>query len=173
MAKLPKAFSTEGQPELGDFEAIPRGKYVAQIIDSEMMDTRAEDGQYLNLQFQILEGDFRGRSVWARLNLDNPTAMAVEIAYKHLTSICKAIGIVDMGDDSEVLHGKPMVIKVTVKPPTAQYEASNEVKGYEPYTGEAPVPIPKSDGQADSSTLTQTASAGAKSGGMKRRPWDK
>ncbi len=166
MAKLPKIFSTEDQPELGSFEAIPRGKYVAQIIDSEMKETNAGDGQYLELQYQILEGEYRGRSVWSRLNLDNPSPMAVEIAYKHLTSLCKAIGVKDLGDDSAPLHGKPLIIRVSVTPATAQYEANNDVKGYEPYTGATPEPIE----QAEAPPPSAKAAASVE---KKKMPWEK
>ena len=171
MAKLPAIFSTEGKQELGSFEAFPRGEYVAQIINSEMKKTNAGDGEYLELQFQVLEGEYRGRSVWSRLNLVNKNEVAVDIAYQHLTSICKAIDIVVLGEDSAPLHGKPMVIKVTVKPADAQYEASNEVKGYSKYTGAKPEPVAVQSGSSTPSVEGASAAAVAATSGKK--PWEK
>jgi hypothetical protein len=165
MAKLPAAFSTENQAELGDFDPIPRGDYVAHIIESEMLDTKAGDGSYLKLTYQILDGEHRERLLWSNLNLDNPNAKAVEIAYKHLTSLCKALGITNMGNDSEVLHGKPVIIKVTVKPGNAEFGPQNSIKGYEPYTGSAPTPIERGE-----ATPSSKAAASASSG---KKPWEK
>ena len=42
-------------------EPIPAGKYQAVIIESEMKPTKAGTGQYLELKFQILEGEYKGR----------------------------------------------------------------------------------------------------------------
>ncbi len=63
-----------------DFEPIPAGKYLAVITDSEMKRTKAGTGHYLQLAFQIIEGPYKNRFLWARLNLDNPNATAVQIA---------------------------------------------------------------------------------------------
>ena len=55
-----------------DFEPIPAGKYVAVITESEMRPTKAGTGHYLQLTFQVIEGEHKNRLQWARLNLDNP-----------------------------------------------------------------------------------------------------
>ena len=41
-----------------DFEPIPAGKYLAAITDSVMKPTKSGNGNYLELTFQILEGEF-------------------------------------------------------------------------------------------------------------------
>jgi len=48
------------------------------ITDSEMKPTRNGDGRYLQLTFQILEGPYKNRFVWARLNLHNANETAVK-----------------------------------------------------------------------------------------------
>ena len=73
------------------FDPIPAGKYLAAIIESNMKPTKSGKGQYLELTFQILEGDFKGRKVWARLNLDNPSAQTVKIARGELSAISRAV----------------------------------------------------------------------------------
>jgi hypothetical protein len=44
-----------------DFEPIPSGKYLAVIVSSEMKPTKSGSGSYLELQFQLLDGPFKGR----------------------------------------------------------------------------------------------------------------
>jgi len=112
-----------------DFEAIPAGKYVAIITDSGMKQTKAGTGSYLELTFQIVEGQYKGRNLWARLNLDNPNAVAVKIAQGELSAICRAIGVMAPNDSCE-LHNLPLVITVKCKKRADTGEITNEVKGY-------------------------------------------
>jgi hypothetical protein len=46
-----------------DFEPIPAGKYVAAVVASEMKPTKAGTGNYLELTFEVLEGEFKGRMI--------------------------------------------------------------------------------------------------------------
>jgi hypothetical protein len=75
-----------------DFDPIPAGKYLAIITESEMRPNKAGTGHFLQLTFQIMEGPFKNRLLWARLNLDNPNATAVQIARAELSAICRAGG---------------------------------------------------------------------------------
>ena len=59
------------------FEAIPAGKYIAVITASDMKDTRSGNGRYLQLEFEITEGEYAGRKVWTRLNVEHPNTEAV------------------------------------------------------------------------------------------------
>jgi len=149
MAKLPGAFNSADHDKVGEFKAIPAGYYIAQIMKSEMKFTQSGNGEYLELQFKVLEGEYSGRLLWNRLNLVNPNAVTVEIANKHLASICESCGVLKI-DDSEELHGIPMKVRVGVKAANAQFPESNEIKGYKsadestpspgPTTGQAPLP---------------------------------
>lgn len=119
------------------FEPIPTSWYTGQIIESEMKENSNKNGHYLELKCQVLGGDYNGRTVYDRLNLDNPNNQAVDIAYRTLSAICHAVGLGQQEiQDSQVLHGRPFLFKVNQRPartdPTTgtRYEASNEVKGY-------------------------------------------
>ncbi len=112
-----------------DFEPIPAGKYVAVITDSEMKPTKAGTGHYLQLTFQIIEGPYKNRFLWARLNLDNPNATAVQIARAELSAICRAVGVMAPKDSTE-LHDLPLVIHVRCKKRNDTGDITNEIKGY-------------------------------------------
>ncbi|MGE0609903.1 MAG: DUF669 domain-containing protein [Pirellulales bacterium] len=112
-----------------EFEPIPAGKYLAMITDTEMKPTKSGAGSYLQLAFQVLEGEFKGRFVWARLNLNNPNATAVQIAQAELSAICRAVGVMTPGDSAE-LHNLPLLITVKCKRRADSDELTNEVKGY-------------------------------------------
>jgi hypothetical protein len=112
-----------------DFEAIPAGKYLAVITESEMKPTKKGDGQYLELTFQILDGPHKNRNLWARLNLDNRSEQAVQIARGELSAICRAVGVLAPKDSVE-LHNLPLSITVKCKKREDTGDLTNEIKGY-------------------------------------------
>jgi len=108
---------------------LPAGKYLAVITDSEMKPNKAATGSYLQMTFQVIEGPHANRLVWARLNLDNPNAMAVQIARAELSAICRAVGVL-APKDSVDLHNLPLVISVKCRKREDTGELANEIKGY-------------------------------------------
>lgn len=112
-----------------EFDPIPAGKYVAVITNSEMKPTKAGTGQYLELTFQIIDGEFKNRQLWSRLNLNNPNPTAVTIAQRELSSICRAVNVMAPNDSVE-LHNLPLVISVRCKKQKDTDEIFNEIKGY-------------------------------------------
>lgn len=112
------------------YEVLPAGWYNAMIDQSDLKPTKGNDGAYLELRFTVLDGQHANRKVFARLNIRNANAQAQEIAYKNLSSICHAVGVMQV-QDSQQLHGRPLKIKVKVrKDTTGQYEDSNDITSY-------------------------------------------
>ena len=139
------------------YEPLPAGWYKAVITTSEEKPTKAQTGSYLQLSLEVIEGPMQGRKLTDRLNLNNPNATATEIAYRTLSAICHAVGIMTPRTSSD-LHDKPLMVKVKVKPADGQYSASNEVAGYE---------------AVGKTTTQEPVSAGASSGasGGATPPW--
>lgn len=115
-------------PSIG-IDPIPAGKYQAVIIESEMKPTRNGSGQYLEFTFEVIEGDYKGRKVWARLNLENQNSQTVQIARADLSAICRAVNVMEPRDSIE-LHNLPMTITVRCRKNPETEEISNEIKGY-------------------------------------------
>ena len=128
MANL-NGFDANTVEPTSDFEVIPSGKYVAVITDSEVKKNKAGTGTYLQLTFQVVEGEYKSRFLWARLNLDNPNATAVKIARAELSAICRAVGVLQPKDSCE-LHNLPVVITVKCKKAKDGDDIVNEIKGY-------------------------------------------
>lgn len=129
------------------FDPVPAGKYTAVITASDMKPTKKGTGQYLELTFQIIEGEHKGRNLWARLNLDNPDATAVKIARAELSAICRAVGVLAPQDSVE-LHNLPLTVKVGVKNRDDTGEPTNVIKGYEKKGVAAPRPAVIGNGKA-------------------------
>ena len=113
--------------EPSNFDVFPAGKYLAQIVASEMRPTKDGRGQYLFLELDILEGPFAGRKLFDRLNLVNDNPDTVDIATRTLSSICRATGQMQV-KDSEQLHLIPLIADVRVRPPKGQYGESNSIR---------------------------------------------
>ena len=130
-------FNADDFSDIESYSILPAGTYTAPIVASENKPTKNGNGSYLELQLEIIDGQYAGRKVWDRLNLRNPNQTAVEIAMRTLASICKAIGIKTPRDSSE-LHNKPLSVKVSVR----EYNGneSNEVKKYMPAERQQPKP---------------------------------
>ena len=128
MANL-QGFNANDHDPIGDFDALPPGQYLAMATDSEMKPTKSGSGSYLQIVWEVIDGEYKGRKLWSRLNLDNPNRTAVEIAQRELSSICRAVEVMKPEDSAE-LHGKPLVLKVGTEKRADTGELSNRVKGY-------------------------------------------
>lgn len=126
--------------------AIPSGTYKAMIVASEMMENKRKDGSYLLLDHVILEGQYKGMKVAARLNLLNKNPTAVTIAQQALAEILRALGL-GPTRRSEALHNKPLMIRVEHIPADGEGSApegrgfrkyaNNEIKAWLAINGDA------------------------------------
>ena len=155
MANLTGAYDANAEAQQ-QFDPLPTGDYHAQIVDSDMKPTKKNDGHFLELEYDVIDGPCKGRKVWVRLNLDNPNAKAVEIANRQFASIREATGVMSPRDSQE-LHYKPHVIRVDFTPAgtkrrngTVTDRDSNEVKAWKRLDGDAPAAAPAAAAQAAS-----------------------
>ena len=149
-----------------NFEVLPAGTYAAQVIESEVVPLKSGNGEALKLTLEILSDGYRGRKVWARLNVRHTNAVAEKIAQQQLRELTESVGMSRFSDTVE-LHNKPMQVRLKVRiDDTGQYEPQNEVVGFKPLTGGPSVPgvaAPK----APAAAAAATASAAPKP------PWQK
>lgn len=102
----PMAIEPDGQSD-----PLPAGVYTVAIVNTAVKETKAGNGIYLEIDLEVVDGDHKGRHVWDRLNLRNPSQQAVEIGTKRLASICRILGLERL-PNSELLHGKTLVANV-------------------------------------------------------------
>lgn len=130
------------QPQRKERELVPPGRYRARIVASEMKTTTKGDGQYLQLTWSILGGDFDDKYVWQRLNIVNKSDRAQGIAKRQLKNLMNALNVDEL-DDSEQLHNQPIDIDVVIEKGTNGFSDKNDVKGfYANIPSPAPAPAP-------------------------------
>jgi hypothetical protein len=138
MAFLPEEFNVDQLPVgNGNFEPLPAGWYYATISQSELKDTKAGNGQYIKLRYDITGPTHQGRVVFGNLNIKNPNPKAEEIGRQQLGDIMRAIGLAKVTDTDQLIGGE-IVIKLEIKQ-DEQYGAGNEVKGFKSASG-SPAP---------------------------------
>lgn len=127
MASFGQTFDASSVEPSSSYDVLPPGKYLGQIVASEMRATKDGHGQYLYLEVDILDGQYAGRKLFDRLNLVNANTDTVQIAQRTLSSICRAVGKMQVSN-SEQLHLIPMTLDVRVRPPKGLYGESNSIR---------------------------------------------
>lgn len=130
MVQLGTQFDSSVHDDMNTFDPIPKGDYIAQIVESDLLDTSKGNGKYIKLKFEIIEGEYKGRFIWTNINIINPNPVAVEFAQKELATICRACNKVVIADTQEI-HGIPMKIKVKVVPAKGDYPPGNAIVTYQ------------------------------------------
>jgi len=123
-------FDANEVPEQQDFSAVPKDVYPLIVVESEMKPTKNGSGEFLNCTIEVLDGQYKGRKMWARMNLKNVNQQAVDIAQRELAALCRAVGVPRPQDSSE-LHNIPFLGHVDVEIDDRKRE-NNVIKKYEP-----------------------------------------
>lgn len=144
--------------EARSYDIIPAGWYNAELVESEVRTAKSGNGEYISLQFALLDPPFVNRRVFVVLNLWNTNAEAVRIANQQRMELLSAVGR-PTAQTTEELYGIPLMIKLAVrKDPNGVYEDRNDIKGFKPAAGAAPRPA----------GATRPAAPAAA-----RKPWEK
>jgi len=127
MAQFGSTFDASTVEPTKPLEVLPPGKYAAQIVKSDIRTTKDGMGQFLQLEIDVLDGPYKGRKLFDRLNLVNANPQTVEIAQRTLSAICHATGRMQV-QDSQELHLIPFIADVQVQPPKNGYGESNKLR---------------------------------------------
>lgn len=119
------------------FEPLPAGDYLAQIVGSEIKESRSGT-HYIKFTWAILDEKYRNRQVFENVSITNPQGKTyqpggspMEIGQRKLKTIavCGNHPNPNFLKDTEELHGLPVILKLKVRHDD-QYGPQNDVKGY-------------------------------------------
>jgi len=120
--------------ERKEFELLPPDTYTAVITDSELKDTKAGTGNYIELSFQIIDGPHTRRMLWTRFNMKNPNPKAVEIGRDQFAAVAHAVGVPNV-KATEELHNIPLKIRVDTQVRKDTLKEENRIFSYESMAG--------------------------------------
>lgn len=136
MAQLGETINVNDLPvsEAGNYDPLPAGWYTANITKAEIKATKAGDGQYISVRYDITGPSHQGRVVFGKINIRNASAKAEEIGRQQLGDIMRAIGLAKVSDTDELIGGS-LSIRLAVDDAGGDYKARNEVKGFKALEG--------------------------------------
>lgn len=138
MAFLDQTFDAAELPQGngGNFDPLPAGWYTVTIGGAELKNTKAGNGQYIAVRYDVTGPTHQGRVVFGNLNIKNPNPKAEEIGRQQLGELMRAIGLARVSDTDQLIGGN-LEIKLAVRL-SDEYGNSNEVKGFKSLTGSLP-----------------------------------
>lgn len=125
----------EIKPVSTDYSLLPAGWYEAWIDEAEVKTTKAGNGQYLKVRYEILEGEYANAKVFQNYTVKHANSKAVEIGLGQLSKLCKDLGMAGIVDDSSELLNKRVMIKVGIQQGTGDYGDQNKVVDTKPAAG--------------------------------------
>lgn len=146
------------------FDLIPNGWYAAQLVDSKHEAAKSGNGEYLKLEFDLLDAPYANRKVWVNLNLWNANEEAVRIANQQRLELLQALNKPN-AQTTEELYAIPVMLKIgTREDKSGKYEPQNVVKGFKAIPGAAP---PRAAGFGGARPATAAPAVD------QRKPWQK
>lgn len=143
MAFLDVAFDVQDLPKsTSSFDPLPAGWYTATITGADVKSTKAGNGQYIAIKYDIIAPTHQGRVVFGNINIKNPNPKAEEIGRQQLGEIMRAIGLTKVTDTDQLI-GNTLMIKLEIRV-SEQYGDSNDVKAYKVVAGNQPTIAPAS-----------------------------
>ena len=179
MAQLGTKFdATSVNTEPQDFSTLPLGIYRLEVSASEVTATKAGTGTILKLTYDVLDPEeYKGRKIFANINIQNPNPTAQEIGQRDLGSLCRAVGLSEI-EDSEQLHFIGFTAKVGLEKPQEGYSQRNRiVRFYYPDQGDIPAPAIDATQPArqpaanDNRPAAANDNAAPAASAQKKRPW--
>ncbi len=164
MAFLNETFEADNLPQGNSYEALPAGWYNVNVTGAELKNTKAGNGQYIAVRYDVTGPTHQGRVVFGNLNIKNPNPKAEEIGRQQLGELMRAIGLARVTDTDQLIGGS-LQIKLEIRQQEG-YEPSNDVKGYKSLTGSVPA-------ASAASAPAQAAAAAPAASGKAAPPWAK
>lgn len=164
MAFLNETFEADNLPQGNSYEALPAGWYNVNVTGAELKNTKAGNGQYIAVRYDVTGPTHQGRVVFGNLNIKNPNPKAEEIGRQQLGELMRAIGLARVTDTDQLIGGS-LQIKLEIRQQEG-YEPSNDVKGYKSLNGSVPA-------ASAASATAQAAAAAPAASGKAAPPWAK
>lgn len=129
---------SEVPPASGGFELLEPGDYRLEASEiSDEQATKDGTGAYVTIKYSVIEGEREGAQIFSNYNIKNKNPKAEEIAWRELSALGHAVGV--LSGDSDALLYKPFLARIGIeKSKDPQYKDKNKIDKFYPQ-GDAPV----------------------------------
>lgn len=127
--------------------AVPAGTYNVMVEKAELIPVKSDASQsQYELEFVIIDGQYKGRKGWMYLNIHNPDEQKRAMAQGDLSAICRAVNVIQLNDMTQ-LCGRPLTCDFKLVKGTEQYpDDKNKLRNFKPYAGSAGAPVATAPG---------------------------
>ena len=124
--------------DLKNFDPIPAGLYAVTVTNAEERDSQSSEYQYLNLELEVIEGEFIARKLWDIFSY-SPKALW-KLKQFLISALCynaeELQGSFELAP--ETLVGQQFIVHVRQKPDNRDPSIMrNTVQTYSPHTADA------------------------------------
>ena len=158
----------QDEPESTSFDPVRPGRYMAQVVEADVVDNAKRTGRIMKLVWEIMDGEFSGRKVFQNINFKHDNTKTQEIGRRELDRVVWSCGVTALNDTDD-LCWKPCMIKVKIQPAQGQYSARNEIADVERIDGPASSAAPASQQRQQQPQQTRPAQQQRPAAGA--RPW--
>lgn len=123
------------------FDVIPEGEYPVRVGKVAVKMNRSGTGKTASIQLTILDGDYKGRTVYDNLTVvmfdadnDPKKAQAQQIGRAQLAALLAAVGKAGENNLANIID-KECFARVKVQSAQGEWEARNIVRGYKSLAG--------------------------------------
>ena len=145
---IPDDFQDDDLPSL----SLRDGVYTCIILKKSWQDySKIPDKQYLLLEYEIIEGDFKGQKIWDRFNLYHPSPGAQKYSWSLLKKMAMALGqdvISSKSVDIDDIEGEKLKVKVKTYEDD-DFGTQVNIKQYMPYREKPVSPPPGGEIESD------------------------
>lgn len=120
------SFDLSGVKAQGN-ETLPAGKYVCNVTNAELKDTKDGTGEYIRAELTVAEGEAKNRKIFTNFNTKNKNQQAVTIGLGQLKSLLESAKYPtpDKLESVSALCGLTVGVKTKIK--TDEYGEKAEV----------------------------------------------
>lgn len=136
-------YTTVNFSEVEDFDALPEGEYGIEIDKVEVRRNKADDGDYLNWELVVLDGDYENRRLWLITSLKPNALFRLKSVFEELDVLDGDEMELEYDDDQEVtpssgprlLYPDVEGLEATAKVKNEMYDGKERNRVEELYTG--------------------------------------
>lgn len=84
-----------------EYAPVPQGKYTVSIRNTEVRENSKKTGHFIKFEFEIVDGEHKGRRFWEHYNVDNPNPITEERASESMSTIHALCGLPGSWSDTD------------------------------------------------------------------------
>lgn len=151
-----------------EFSVLPEGDYVVVATASDKKLNKEGTSHYLEVIYEVIDGDYKGRKIWERYNLWHAKPTVANISRRDIKKLAQCCGFTVQPSDSNELHNIPLIVRLSVFLDTymGKQEEKNKIGDYLP----ASAGIQKAPNAMAPTPMSPNAAAAAPAAGVRVVP---